>query len=363
MSETPGGPGWWQASDGKWYPPELHPDATAAGFPPPTSGPPGVPPAGPPSNAPVVPEGFPAVTPVGDPFADDARGRRRWVAIAIVVALLAVGGIVAATIAVLLGGDDEVTEVTAPATTVVPDPGGTTPPTEPPPGTDAPVTTDAPDTTEPSDTTVTPTTDAPATTTPPTDPGEATCRSLGVDTFGDVQVELTFTNPLGDVDDLQVAYALADRNGVRFGDSTAYVERAAANERFRISDDSLEDLPPDVDEDEVTCTILVIEEGFGFGDTEPPGADAACEFIEIDSFDDIQIRVSATSPFGETVDIEIIAALRGPDGVRFGTTSAFANRVAPGESVRISHDTITELPDWVNEDEFTCEVIGISSFG
>ena len=26
-SMSPQGPGWWQASDGQWYPPELHPDA------------------------------------------------------------------------------------------------------------------------------------------------------------------------------------------------------------------------------------------------------------------------------------------------------------------------------------------------
>jgi hypothetical protein len=25
MSDNPEGPGWWVASDGKWYPPELHP--------------------------------------------------------------------------------------------------------------------------------------------------------------------------------------------------------------------------------------------------------------------------------------------------------------------------------------------------
>lgn len=27
---APGGPGWWQASDHRWYPPELHPDYQAA---------------------------------------------------------------------------------------------------------------------------------------------------------------------------------------------------------------------------------------------------------------------------------------------------------------------------------------------
>ena len=27
MSDTPQGPGWWMASDGRFYAPELHPDA------------------------------------------------------------------------------------------------------------------------------------------------------------------------------------------------------------------------------------------------------------------------------------------------------------------------------------------------
>lgn len=31
MSDTPQGPGWWQASDGKWYPPEQAPGASAPG--------------------------------------------------------------------------------------------------------------------------------------------------------------------------------------------------------------------------------------------------------------------------------------------------------------------------------------------
>jgi hypothetical protein len=30
MADEPQGPGWWQASDGKWYPPELHPSAQQA---------------------------------------------------------------------------------------------------------------------------------------------------------------------------------------------------------------------------------------------------------------------------------------------------------------------------------------------
>lgn len=30
MSDTQQGPGWWLASDGRWYPPELHPSAQPA---------------------------------------------------------------------------------------------------------------------------------------------------------------------------------------------------------------------------------------------------------------------------------------------------------------------------------------------
>jgi hypothetical protein len=37
MSEVSGGPGWWQASDGKWYPPEQQPNYEAPA-PPPSAG-------------------------------------------------------------------------------------------------------------------------------------------------------------------------------------------------------------------------------------------------------------------------------------------------------------------------------------
>jgi hypothetical protein len=52
MSDTSQGPGWWRASDNRWYPPEQHPDYVpppdTASFPPP----PDVPPLGPPSLVP-----------------------------------------------------------------------------------------------------------------------------------------------------------------------------------------------------------------------------------------------------------------------------------------------------------------------
>lgn len=46
MSMSSQGPGWWQASDGRWYPPEQHPDAVAAAQQPTAAGPPVGPPSG-----------------------------------------------------------------------------------------------------------------------------------------------------------------------------------------------------------------------------------------------------------------------------------------------------------------------------
>jgi hypothetical protein len=40
MSDTSQGPGWWQASDGKWYSPDLHPNNQPPAPPPPAGAPP-----------------------------------------------------------------------------------------------------------------------------------------------------------------------------------------------------------------------------------------------------------------------------------------------------------------------------------
>jgi hypothetical protein len=71
MSDISGGPGWWEASDRKWYRPEQHPDykppppATLA--PPPQFVPP---PGGPPTHfAPPL---------LAETARDDLRGRKKW---------------------------------------------------------------------------------------------------------------------------------------------------------------------------------------------------------------------------------------------------------------------------------------------
>ena len=99
MSDQPPGPGWWLASDGRWYPPELHPDAskesapsawatpgeseTAAGWAAPSA------PAPTPAAPPTPPWSLPPPTPA-------PAKRSPWLlAVAIVIALIVVGAVAA----------------------------------------------------------------------------------------------------------------------------------------------------------------------------------------------------------------------------------------------------------------------------
>jgi hypothetical protein len=101
MSDTPQGPGWWQASDGRWYAPELHPDAQpahpveAAAAPvvpqgPSTAPPPDLPPvAGPPEPVWEAPPPAAWEPPPPVPVAP-AASSRAWIPRAIIVVDLAI---------------------------------------------------------------------------------------------------------------------------------------------------------------------------------------------------------------------------------------------------------------------------------
>jgi hypothetical protein len=89
MSDATQGPGWWQAADGKWYPPEQHPDFQTG--PPPTEAIPAVvpPPVSPPLGAPGGP---------GEP-----PSNARW----IVIGVLGVAAIAIAAFLLFGRGDDD----------------------------------------------------------------------------------------------------------------------------------------------------------------------------------------------------------------------------------------------------------------
>ncbi len=98
MSDTSGGPGWWIASDGKWYPPHLHPSYQA---PPATQAPSATPAPSPPQTAspaqslPWQPE--PAIPPTAGSGQAPSRLPRRPLVIGgvIAAALIVIGGLVA----------------------------------------------------------------------------------------------------------------------------------------------------------------------------------------------------------------------------------------------------------------------------
>ena len=113
MSDATQGEGWWQASDGKWYPPQEHPDFQSGATqpigatPPPTAAMPPVPPSAAPAGPPIGP---PPGAPVGPPPGAPGSGSNntKWI----------IGGVVAAVVIaiaafLLLGGDDKKTNVAA----------------------------------------------------------------------------------------------------------------------------------------------------------------------------------------------------------------------------------------------------------
>lgn len=129
MSMMSQGPGWWQASDGRWYPPEAHPDAASAQVPPPApqqapSGSAWMPPDGASAAGgggaapPPFPQPGPYATP--NPYAPQGpppgsvpppaptKGPRRGplIAVALVVLVLLVAAVAWALVAVRSGGDD-----------------------------------------------------------------------------------------------------------------------------------------------------------------------------------------------------------------------------------------------------------------
>lgn len=208
-----------------------------------------------------------------------------------------------------------------------------------------------------------------ATTTATDDAGpEPECAYTGTDpNFGDMQVELTFNNPLGEVDWFEVTYALLDgEGGTRFftGDTAGIdLQFPSTNEAFRVAVDAREELPPGIDEATIDCTVLGIEERGDIGGFERPGDDDTCTVLGTDSDGDIQVEVSATSPYDQTTEIQTWWALQAQGQVRFDTETEVIDLVGAGETFLIAPDRGTPAPEWVGDGEVTCFVAGYWDHG
>jgi hypothetical protein len=201
---------------------------------------------------------------------------------------------------------------------------------------------------------------------PVADGPEPTCTYMGTaGMFDYMEVELEFTNPLGEVTDLEVTYALLDGEaGSRFFTGSAggldmvWIMFPAANEQFRLSVDTRADLPPSVEESTITCAVLAIEEGLDIGGNQRASEADSCEVVGEDSSGKVQVELSVTSPFEETMRIQTWWALQAPGPVTFASDTEVVDLVGAGERFKIVPRFGTDKPEWIGDDEVTCAVLG-----
>ena len=195
---------------------------------------------------------------------------------------------------------------------------------------------------------------------------EPTCAYIGTDPdFGYMQVELAFTNPLGEVNDLEVTYALLDgEGGTRFFTGTAggldlvWIKFPDTNEQFRFSFDTTEDMPPNINEATIGCSVLAIEEGTDIGGYRRATDADTCVVLGTDSSGNIQVEVTATSPYEETTTVQTWWALQAPGPVTFETDTEVVDLVGAGETFKVSPRFGAEKAGWIGDGEVTCTVVG-----
>ncbi len=179
-----------------------------------------------------------------------------------------------------------------------------------------------------------------------------TCTYAGSDPF--INLDLTFTNPLGEVSNVRLSYALL-ASGVRFGDGDEGFLFPGANEQFRVREGTIEELPAEVDEQTVTCEVIAVEE-FSLPFERGPEV-GTCVIQRDEASGSPRVELLATNPFAQTRDVAFFYALRAQDSVRFGFGEPMAHMLRGGEQVRFT-EKVGDLPSWVDPAAVTCDVLG-----
>ena len=214
----------------------------------------------------------------------------------------------------------------------------------------------------PSENATAPSTETTTTSTSVADGPEPTCEYTGSDPdFGYMNIELTFTNTLGEVDDLELTYALLDgEGGTRFLTQTAGITLPSANEQFRIDAGNSEELPPNIEESTIDCKVLAVEELRTSARYERATDADTCTVLGVDSDGRPQVEVSVTNPFDETTSLQAWWAMQGPGLVRFDRGVEAMDLVGAGETIKLTGEgSYGAVPGWVGEGEVTCTVLGV----
>ena len=358
-SDQPPAPGWWKASDHNWYPPETHPNYVAPAAPPVSFTPPPLPaqPVYSLGSAPSQPGYSPGYPPT-QPFAMvdtppmPAKKSPSWLWPAVIAGVVALGLGAAFFVRSRDGGSEVATA--PPAATAAPAPTAAAGREPDDSETDAPAPT--------AEAAAEPTSEARRPASGGSVPFVEGCEAVEVDDFGDVQIAVRFVNPADSPGTVSATFGLRDADDVRVSTGSVFVEAAQPGERVWIEYDTLEQLPSGTELGDLRCEVLEIEpQVFGDPPVVPPGSE--CAFVELDSFDDIQVELTVTSPFRSRTDLGVTYALRGADGVRFDTSTTFIEAVDAGETIRTADDAFTPFPDWVSEADFSCEIVAVDDFG
>lgn len=352
-------PGYWIASDGRWYPAELNPQQAApaptpepiapapaatpdpaAAWAAPASGPPPItapgmaPPGGPGAPAP----GFQPFEPSNT--GSDGNGNRKLIfaGVAALLAVLVIGGVIAAvsggdddgeTIAAD-GGDDS--DATDDGTVAAADDTTTTVITEPPVQETAPADGD---TTE--------------TTAPPAATGELAPASISCERLADSDyVLLDFTNNTGVTSNFSFTVGFFDDAGTRLADESAYFSNVRAGERVIEESYMIEDSGSN-------CEVLDVDQNDPWYGQEALSDISECTTGEPDFADDVTGTITATNSSTTNADYFIELAIVDGEGIRRGTASAFIETVRPGESAPTDIFTVVDYAD-----DRRCEVIAVN---
>lgn len=338
MSDVSQGPGWWLASDGKWYPPQSEPAP-----PPPT-------PVPPPAPQP-QPVGQPAVTPapafqhVPSPVAPPKKGMSGGAIAGLIVGFLLLsllGGCVALVLVARQGGEkigdavdrfeDDIGAAIEEGQEAVEDGDN------PFDGPDDEAGTPAPS----GQTTVAPSDDV-AEVDPSGSSDVGACRVDG----DSVSVEIS--NSSAKQSTFWITLALVGSSGEPVEDQTIVAQflpsGALANYGQAIF----------TDDDVVSCEVTDVERFAA--PSQGLEHDGECVVTGVDSFDDLTADVVLTSGAEETLNTSVsVVFLR--DGVQFGSTSVSIAGVAPGETAPGRLISSIDGP----ADGVECRVVSVDGF-
>ncbi|MFV0258798.1 MAG: hypothetical protein ACK5PP_10165 [Acidimicrobiales bacterium] len=327
-------PGFWQASDGRWYPPSASSAQTQA-VPPGAPGPSSPPPTGPPQQ-PQQPQWSSPQPAYGGGYSTPSPGSQPnksrtplLIALGIGGAIILLGAILAA---VSLTDNDE----TAGSTTVsTADPSGGGGESTTVPGGEV--------TTAPGQ----------VTTTPTTTPVSGGTGDLTVSCTRDVEAEtitLDFTNTSDQTMDYRMTIVYRDDAGARVGDDTEYVAGVKPGQ-------VVSELGHTFEEPGTTCEVADASADITDPERIANLGDVTCTVVGEDFVGDVDAEIQITNSGSATSDFSVDIAILDANGVRLGTGFGGASAVAPGETAPST--TLTVVP---YDPSYTCEPIGISSY-